>query len=92
MSPTELQNAAIAAMDAGDWDTAIVKLMALQLCRPTSMNEGTTGGATKGIQFDRIDSLIKQCKQMKAAAAAERGGPIRQTRIIYQRPDAAEVY
>lgn len=93
---TTLCDAAIAAMDAADWDIAILKLMALKVRRAglPDMTMATSGGASQGIRWTpgEIDSLIAQCRQMKGAAIAVAGGPFRQTRVVYERPDAAEVY
>jgi hypothetical protein len=83
-------------MDAADWDTAILKLMALKVRRATmpDMTMGTSGGTSQGIRWtpSEIDSLIAQCRQMKGTALAAAGGPFQQTKVLYERPDAVEVY
>jgi hypothetical protein len=85
-----LCDAAIAAMDAGDWDTAVLKLMAIKARRATlpSMTEGIVGGATKGIHWtaSELDGLIAECRRQQRSASIAATGPFRTSKITYARP------
>ncbi len=93
MSISELENlcsAAIAAMDAGNWDTAILKLMAIKTRRAIMPNITQTGsgGGSRGISWtaSEIDSLISECRKQKTSSAMASGGRIKTSRIVYERP------
>ncbi len=88
-----LYTAAVAAMDSGDYDTAILKLMALKVRMVTTPNlsRALGGGGSQSIGWNRgdvdsIDSLIRQCRQLQAAVAT--GGMFQTSKIVYARPTA----
>jgi hypothetical protein len=92
MSLSDLETlctAAIAAMDAGDWDTAVLKLMAIRARRAVTpdMTAATTGGGTQGIRWtpSELDSLIAECRRNQRSTAVAAGGPFRSSKITYAR-------
>jgi hypothetical protein len=89
-----LYEAAVAAMDAGSFDTAILKLMAIKVRLATTPNlsKSLGGGGASSITWNaaEIDTLIGQCHQMKALAAHATSGPFRQTKVAYARAGIVE--
>jgi len=84
-----LYEAAIAALDSGDYDTAIVKANALQLRLATMPSVTQRQGGRTEFTAEWIDRFIAQCRKLKSetAAAAATGGPFQVTKITYARPD-----
>lgn len=87
-----LYEAAIAAMDSADYSTAILKLMAIKARLVTTPNlaKSIGSGGTSSVAFNatsagEIDSLIRECKQLKAQAASATKGVFQQTKITYAR-------
>ncbi len=93
-----LYTAAVAAIDAAEYDTAITKLMAVKLRLATTPNltRATGGGGSQGISWNaaEIDSLIAQCRQLKSQALAAASGGMQSSRIVYSRvvPYAMDTY
>jgi hypothetical protein len=91
-----LYTEAVAAIDAADYDLAIRKLMAVKARLATTPNitRALAGSGSQGISWApaQIDSLIAQCRQLKAAARAATSGPFQQTKVVYRRPDNADSY
>lgn len=92
MSIAELNTlyvAAVAAIDAADWDTAINKLMAIKtrLATTPNLSRSLAGDGSQSITWNPgdIDSLITQCRQNKAAAAHASGGIFRTSNVTYAR-------
>ena len=90
-----LYEAAIAAMESGDFATAILKLMAIKtrLVITPNLAESIGSGGTSSVTWnatsaEQIDSLILECKQRRAQSQASMGrsGPLRQSRVTYARP------
>lgn len=85
-----LYEAAVAAMDAADYSAAILKLMAIKarLASTPNLSKSIGGGGSSSITWNaaEIDSLITQCKQLKAQARTSTSGPFQQTKITYARP------
>ncbi len=84
-----LYTAAVAAIDAADYDTAIAKLMAvkLRLATTPNINRAIGGGGSEAISWNaaEIDTLIAQCRQMKSTALAAASGGIQSTKVVYGR-------
>jgi hypothetical protein len=84
-----LYAAAVTAMDAADFSTAILKLMAIKarLATTPNLNRSVAGGGSESITWNaaEIDSLITQCRQLKAAASHATSGPFSQTKVTYAR-------
>lgn len=87
------RDAAIAALESADYATAIAKALAAKMVLATMENAMRgAGGNQQQYSWDRdaIDSFIGHCKQLRAEAAhadSTSGGPFRQTKITYARPD-----
>ena len=86
-----LYSAAATAMEAGDWDTAITKLMAMQarLASTPNLTRNLAGGGSQAIAWNgvNITELIGQCRINKAQAlsAASASGPFQSTKVTYTR-------
>lgn len=89
-----LYDAAVAAMDAADFGTAILKLMAIKarLATTPNLSRAIAGGGSEAIAWNaaEIDSLIAQCRQIQASAIHTLGGPWQQTKVTYARPACSE--
>jgi len=89
-----LYEAAVAAMDAADFATAILKLMAIKarLATTPNLNRAVAGGGSEAITWNaaEIDSLITQCRQLKAASIHATSGPFNQTKVAYARASGSE--
>lgn len=74
---------AVAAMEAGDWSTAIRKLMAAQ-ARLAAKPDSTSG--MSGLRWDRasITRLLAECRRMQTSAATASSGGIRRSAIEYE--------
>lgn len=86
------RNAAIAALESGDYDGAIRAAMAAKLLLATMPNATrATGSGSQSLAWNAtaIDQFIAQCRQLQAAAAVSAGG-IRRTNIRLRRPGATE--
>ncbi len=85
-----LYTEAIAALDAGDFDTAIRKAQAVKLRLATTPNLARSlGGGNQSLAWagpQAIDSFIADCRKAKAQALAESSGGIQQTKVTYVRP------
>jgi len=85
-----LYDAAVAAMDAADYSTAVLKLMTIKarLATTPNLSKSLGGGGSASITWNatELDTLISQCKQLKAQARAASNGPFQQTKITYARP------
>jgi len=99
MSIAELDTlyaAAVAAIDDGDYATAITKLMAMQARLSTTPNltRGTGGGGSQSIAWNasEIPGLITNCRKQLAAATAASGGPFQQSKVVYARADNSGDY
>jgi len=85
---TTLCDAAIAAMDAADWNTAVLKLMAIKIRRATMPDmTASAGGNTQGIRWtpSELDSMIAECRRNQRAATVAARGPLRFSKITYAR-------
>jgi hypothetical protein len=82
--------AAVAHMDAGDYEAARVDLLAAKAYMAALPNAAGSGFS---MQYDResIDSLLAECRRLAARPAAGSRG-IRSTKIRYARPDAEDDY
>ena len=89
-----LYEAAVAAMDARDFSTAILKLMAIKarLATTPNLSKSLGGGGSSSITWNaaEIDTLITECRKLKSETLAARSGPFQQTKIAYARPGFAE--
>ncbi len=90
MSIAELNTlyaAAVTAIDAADWDTAIHQLMAVKIRLATmpNLSRSLAGGGSQSITWNaaELDSLIAQCRQNKVAASHSSGGIFQASRVIY---------
>lgn len=99
MSVAELEtiyDAAVAALDAGDYQSAklgFMKLMARRAAMPDLERAlGSTG--RQSIKWRDVDlqSLIAQCDKMLAAARTAARGPVTAIPIRYARPSATDTY
>ena len=74
-----LYDAAVAAMDVGDFFTAILKLMAIKtrLAITPNLARSIGSGGTSSVTWNtvEIDGLIKQCRQLQIQAASPTSGP-----------------
>ena len=89
-----LYESAVVAMDSADWNTAVLKLMAVKarLATTPNLSRGIGGGGNSSITWNaaEIDSLIGQCRQMQAASAHATSGPLQQTKVTYARVDSPD--
>ncbi len=87
-----LYAAYLAALDAADYDTAILKLMAMKarLASTPNLSRHLGSGGRQSIEWNpgELDSLIAQCRQLQTAAAVATGGIIQTSKIVYARPTA----
>lgn len=87
-----LYEAAVAALDAGNYDVAIVNALKVKIRLSTTPNimRTLTGSGQTNMMWANvaaIDFFIKECKVLKATAlASSSGGPFQRTKIIYDRP------
>jgi hypothetical protein len=85
-----LYAAAVAAMAAEEWSTAISKLLQLQtrLAATPNATRGSSGGS-QGFTFNAqgINDLINQCRKEHAAklVAASTAGPYQVSKTTYAR-------
>jgi hypothetical protein len=82
---------AVAALDAGDYDTAIAKALALKvrLAATPNLSRSLAGGGQQSLAWggaQGLDQFIAEVRKLKAQMLAERSGGIQQTKIIYARP------
>lgn len=99
MSVADLEaiyDAAVEALDAGDYQAAklgFMKLMARRAAMPdVDRSLGTAG--RQSIKWRDVDlaSLIAQCDKMLAAAAHTASGPFRMVPVTYARPASSGGY
>lgn len=90
-----LYDAAIAAMESGDFSTAILKLMAIKtrLAITPNLEKSVGGNGTSSITWNatsvtEIDNLISQCRRLQSQAS--RSGVLQQTKVVYARPGVIE--
>jgi hypothetical protein len=86
-----LYSEAVAALESGDYDTAILKAMAIKARLGTTPNvlRSLGGGGQQQLQWANVaamNSFIADCRSLKNQARAESLG-IQQTKITYARPD-----
>ncbi|MFA7254135.1 MAG: hypothetical protein WC107_06310 [Patescibacteria group bacterium] len=85
-----------AALDAADYSTALVKLLAIKgrLITTANVTKSLGSGGTEGFNFHPadIDSLIAECRRLQAASTHATDGPWRQVPVTYARPDAVDEY
>jgi hypothetical protein len=99
MSIAELEaiyDAAIAALDASDYQAAklgFMKLVARRAATP-DMERSLGSAGRQSIKWRDVDldSLIKQCDRMIAASAHATSGPFVQVPVRYTRPDSSGDY
>jgi len=93
MSVAEINSlyaAAIAGLEAGNYQLAIVKALACKMRLATTPNIARmlAGGGNEAMQWANaaaIDSFIAECKKLQSAAAAASNG-IQRTKLVYRRP------
>jgi hypothetical protein len=88
-----LYTEAVAAIDSGDYTTAIKKLMAckVRLATTPNLTRGLGGGGSTGMSWNpaQLESLIEDCRKLKAAALVNStSGPIQATKVTYTRVDS----
>jgi hypothetical protein len=99
MSVADLEaiyDAAVAALDAGDYQAAkigFMKLMARRAAMPDADRSLGTAGR-QSIKWRDVDlaSLIAQCDKMLAAAAHAVSGPFTMIPVTYARPASSGSY
>lgn len=86
----------VAAIDAASYDTAIAKIMAMKarLATTPNLSRSLGGGGSQSVTWNatQLDSLIADCRKLKAAAAHASSGPFVQIPVTYQRPDVTDDY
>lgn len=87
---TALAEAAIAALENGDYATAIRSALAIKpLLAATPDMSRSSAGDSQSMSFrnaEAIDSFVKECRQLQNQAAAQSsGGPFAQSLVRYQR-------
>ena len=91
MSVSALQtkrDAAIAAMESGDYASAIQYALSAKMLLATMPNANRSAdGGSQGLSWNAqaIDSFIGECKQLQTASAVSSSG-IRCTKVRYVRP------
>ncbi|HET99385.1 MAG TPA: hypothetical protein ENH89_03205 [Aurantimonas coralicida] len=79
----------MAAIYDADYATAIQKLMAMKarLASTPNLTRSLGGGGSQSISWNpsELDSLIKDCRQQQAAAAASTGGIFQTSKVTYAR-------
>lgn len=99
MSVAELNaiyDAAVAALDAGDYAAAklgFMKLMARRAAMP-DVERSLGSAGRQSIRWRDVDlnSLIAQCDRLLAAAAHAASGPFVMVPVTYSRPDVSGDY
>lgn len=86
------RDAAIAALVAADYDTAIQQALAAKMMLATAGDVSrSAGGNRQEISWSRseIDRFISECRllQSQAAHEASTGGPFRQMKVTYTRAE-----
>lgn len=85
-----LYAAAVAALDGGDYETAIAKATAAKIRLATmpaiNSNAGSGSQSLAWPNASAIDGFITECRKAKAAALAAASGPLQYTKITYARP------
>jgi hypothetical protein len=84
-----LAEAAIAALEAGDYVTAIQRAISIKplLAVTPELTRGSSGDS-QAMAFrsgDAIDAFVRECRQAANRAAAESSGPFAQSLVRYQR-------
>jgi hypothetical protein len=91
-----LAEAAVAALEAGDYATAIrVALSCKPLLAVTPNLSRASEGNSQTMAFtnvEAIDAFIKECRILQTAAACATDGPFTQSLIRYKRPDEETDY
>ncbi|MDQ3288923.1 MAG: hypothetical protein M3Q42_11835 [Pseudomonadota bacterium] len=95
MSASQLEtlySEAVAALDAGDYDTAITKAMAVKVRLATMPNvERSLGGGgkqrTEWANAASLNTFILECRRLKGASLG-----LQQSKITYARPSLSEDY
>jgi len=84
------------ARNAGNYDAAIGCLMDMKarLATTPNLSRNLGGGGSQSIAWNpsQLDSLIADCRKMKAAATHAASGPFVTVPVTYQRPDAKGDY
>jgi hypothetical protein len=86
-----LYTAAVAALDSGDFDTAIRKALAAKarLALTPNVTRSLAGGGQQGLSWANaaaLDKFVAECRNLKAQSLAESSGGIQQTKVTYARP------
>lgn len=86
-----LADAAVAALEAGDYATAIRKAISIKplLAVTPELSRGSAGDS-QAMSFrsaDAIDSFVRECRAAQNAAAAQSGGPFAHSLVRYQRAE-----
>lgn len=89
-----LYQAAVDALDSGDYDTAIRKALALKARLATTANvtRNLAGGGSQGLTWGgaaELNEFIAQCRKLKAESVYGSAG-LQQIPITYKRPSAVE--
>lgn len=92
-----LYASAVAAFDAGDYDSAIAAAVKAQMLLGTTPNLARgIGGGNQSITWNdgaAVGRFIADCRQLqKAAAVSSGGGPFRQSKVTYSRAEASDGY
>lgn len=84
-----LADAAVTALESGDYATAIQKALA---CKPllavTPELARASAGNSQSIAFrttSEIDGFISECRKLQTGAAVQASGPFQQSLVRYQR-------
>lgn len=89
-----LYAAAVAALDAADYATAIRKAMAIQARLATTPNvtRDLAGGGSQGLSFNpsQLDSFIANCRKLATAASFSTAIPV--SKITYERAETTDDY
>lgn len=89
------RDAAITAMEAGDYAAAIRYALAAKMLIATTPNiTRSAGGGSQGFTWSpaAIDQFITECKQQQTNAAVTATGGIRRSNVVYERPETVGDY
>jgi len=92
-----LYSAAIAALEAGDYATAILKATAAKFRIATTPNlaRNLAGGGSQQISWNdasAIDRFIADCRRAASAATAASSGAFAQSKVTYARSTTTDDY
>lgn len=87
-----LYGEAVAALDAGDYQTAIRKAIACKarLATTPNISRSLAGGGQQGMSWANaaaLDEFIKEARKLLAQDLAQSSGGLQQTKIIYARAE-----